>query len=172
MNQRHTVNQQHKVASTVARQRVWRFEQRLLCYLVAALSLGNLHSVVYFQVYFPAKVLFVLLVVAPYADGFAVDEFIQPQGRAQVINLVDNLCHFALGEWVVAQSVNRAVVGIEDICPVLNQAFFGRVAEHFRFPTFVGIKEFYQCLLKFKFAVKFCHLLLLFRGGHKHLFKE
>ena len=97
VNQRHTVDQQHKVTPAVGQNRVPCLEYRLFGNLIAALTGGNFLTVIDFQADFFAEVQFVRGIVAFDSNGFTIDKTVEFQRRAQTGNLVKNLLHFSVG---------------------------------------------------------------------------
>ena len=135
MDQRHTIDQQHKVATAIGQNGTSRLKHRLLGNLIATLTCGNFLSIIDFQTDFLAEVQFICRIVALDSNGLAVDKAIELQRCAQTGDLVKNLFHFAVGQRNIVQSVYFAVVFKEDLFPVLDQVFFRFVAQNLRFPT-------------------------------------
>ena len=110
MDDRHAVDQQHEISPAVAHKGRLGSEDRLLRDLIPALPGGDLLPVVDLQADLPTKVEGVRRIVPLDGDGFAVDEAIELEGRAQGFDLLQNLLHLAGGEGRVIQSVDAPVV--------------------------------------------------------------
>ena len=74
VNQRHTVDKKHKIATAVAYHMRRGRKLRLSYYLVAALPCGYFVTVVNFKAYFFAKMQGVGRIVALYRHRFSVDK--------------------------------------------------------------------------------------------------
>lgn len=110
MDDRHAVDQQHEISPAVAGKGRLGPEDGLLRDLIPALPGGNLLPVIDLQADLPAKVEGIRRIVSLDGDGFAVDEAIEFEGRAQRFDLLQNLLHLAIGEGRVVQSVDAPVV--------------------------------------------------------------
>ena len=135
VNQRHTVDQQHKVTPAVGQNRVPCLEYRLFGNLIAALTGGNFLTVIDFQTDLFPEVQFICGIVAFDSNGFTIDKTVEFQRRAQTGNLVKNLLHFAVGQRNIVQPVHIPVVLKENMLPVLDQVFFRFIAQNFRLPA-------------------------------------
>lgn len=117
----HAVDEEHKIAPTVACQRMWSVELRLFSYLIATAATGDLFAVVELEGHFLAEMSLVIGIVAFDGNGFTVDECIQLYRSTAGINLFDYLVHLSSGERVVAKTVDSTIVVKEDVGPVCNQ---------------------------------------------------
>ena len=169
VNQRHTVDQQHKVTPAVGQNRVPCLEYRLFGNLIAALTGGNFLTVIDFQTDFFPEVQFICGIVAFDSNGFTIDKTVEFQRRAQTGNLAKNLLHFAVGQRNIIQPVHIAVVFKEDLFPVLDQVFFCFIAQNFRLPSVFFCQQINERRFKSSFLFK-CHSLP--PVSDKHFFKQ
>ena len=93
MEQWHTIDQQHQVATTIACQWVCCPEMGLAHDLIAALPCTDLLWVEQLQIYFLAKVMNVLLIIAFDHDLFAINALVNLVRSMPLIHLIDNLLH-------------------------------------------------------------------------------
>ena len=169
VNQRHTVDQQHKVTTAVGQNRASCLEHRLLGNLIAALTGSNFLTVIDFQTDFLTEVQFICGIVAFDSNGFAIDKTVELQRRAQTDNLVKNLLHFTVGQRNVVQSIHIAVVLKENLFPVLDQVFFRFVTQNFRLPAIFFCKQVNQCRFKSGLLFKYHSLPPV---SDKHFLKQ
>ena len=62
--------------------------------------------------------------------------------------MVEDLAHFALGERIVVEAVDAAVVFKEDVRPILDQILFGGIVDDIFVPA-VLLQKLDQGFLKF-----------------------
>ena len=93
MEQWHTIDQQHQIATTIACQWVCCPEMGLAHDLIAALPCTDFLWVEQLQIYFLAKVMNVLLIVAFDNDFLAINALIDLVGCMPLIHLIDDLLH-------------------------------------------------------------------------------
>ena len=110
MDDRHAVDEQADVSSTIVQHFVFCRIHRLSCDLVAALPGGDFLAIVDLQADFLAEMCCVCGIVTFDGHGFAVDEGIQRQWRAQCFDLFEDLRHLTLGKALPVQAIDAFVV--------------------------------------------------------------
>ncbi len=131
VDHRHAINEQQEVAAPIIKKRRATGVARLLHDLVAALPGGNLVAVVDLQAHFLAKVQPLRWIVAGDGDGFAIDEAIKLERRAQRGDLLHNLLHLAVSQRYLIESIDPAIVLKQDLLPVRKQVRLGRILDDF-----------------------------------------
>lgn len=100
--------------------------------LVAALPSGDLVAVVNLQAHFLAEVQRIRRVVAGDGDGFAVDEAVEFERRAQRGDLLHDLLHLTISQRHLIESIDPAIVLKQDLLPIRQQVRLARVLDDFR----------------------------------------
>ena len=110
MDDRHAVDEQADVSSTIVQHLAFRRINRLSCDLVPALPRCYFLAIVDLQADFLAEMRCVCGIVTFDGHGFAVDEGIQRQWRAQCFDLFEDLRHLTLGKALPVQAIDAFVV--------------------------------------------------------------
>lgn len=134
---RHTVDEQHEIAAPILQHLGLACKLRLLRNLIAALTSGDLPSVIDLQGNFFSEMQHVIGIVTRDGHSFSVDKAVQLHRCAQVGDLLQNLLHFSVGQRRVVQAVDAAIVLKEDACPVVNEIRFRWVFQNGGFPSLV-----------------------------------
>ena len=137
MNDGHTVDEQHEIAAPILQHLGLACKLRLLRNLIAALTSGDLPSVVDLQGNFFSEMQHVIGIVTRDGHGFSVNKAVQLHRCAQIGDLLQNLLHFSVSQRRVVQAVDAAVVLKEDACPVVNEVRFRWVFQNGGFPSLV-----------------------------------
>ena len=140
MNHRHTIDEQHHIASSVTAQRVRSLETRLAGNLVAALPSTDFSCIKNLQINFLAVIVGIGRVVAFDAYLSAIDKHIHGVWTVAQIHLIEDLAHLTCGKRIITQFIDVSVVVKENLGPVLNQVFFCGLYKNFLFPTMMGEK--------------------------------
>ena len=110
MDDRHAVDEQADVSSTIVQHFVFCRIHRLSCDLVPALPSGDFLAIVDLQADFLTEMCCVCGIVTFDGHGLAVDEGIQRQWRAQCFDLFEDLRHLTLGKALPVQAIDAFVV--------------------------------------------------------------
>ena len=110
MDDRHAVDKQANVSSTIVQHLAFRRINRLSCNLVAALPGGDFLAIVDLQTDFLAEMCCVCGIVTFDGHGLAVDEGIQRQWCTQCFDLFKDLRHLTLGKALPVQAIDAFVV--------------------------------------------------------------
>ena len=102
MNHRHTIDEQHYIASSVTAQRVRSLEARLSGNLVAALSGTDFTCIENLQINFLAVIVGIGRIVAFDAHLSAIDKHIHGVWTVAQIYLINDLAHLACGKRIIA----------------------------------------------------------------------
>ena len=137
MDERHTVDEKGQVTTAIVESGGARLEDGLLGDLVDAPAASDVATVVYVQAHLAVEVCYVIGVVAGDGDGPPVDEAVEPHGRTQLRDLLQDLLHLTLGEWASVQPPVPLVVLVEDVRPVVQEALLGGLAQHAALPAVV-----------------------------------
>ena len=119
MEQRHSVDEQHEVATTVVSQLRLRGKHRLLGYLIAALTAGDLVAMEYLKGHFLTDMQLIVGIISFDDNLFAVDQLVDGHWRALHANLLHNLLYLGLRQRGAIEAVAVLVVLEEDSRPVL-----------------------------------------------------
>lgn len=137
VDERHAVDEKGQVATAIVESGGTRLEDGLLGDLVDAPAASDVATVVYVQAHLAVEVRYVIGVVAGDGDGPPVDEAVEPHGRTQLRDLLQDLLHLTLGEWASVQPPVPLVVLVEDVRPVVQEALLGGLAQHAALPAVV-----------------------------------
>ena len=153
MNDWHTIDEEHHVASTIGRKRMLGREFRLTHYLVHALSSTNLSGIEDGEVNLFAAVIGVCRVITTNNNLTTVDKLVDLVWVTKTVHLGHDLLHLTIGKRIVTETIDVAVVVEDNSRPVLNEVFLCWIHNYMRFPTMLR-KEFRKGFFKIKFLGK------------------
>ena len=152
MDNRHAINQQHDVTTTVACQRISGPKAWLTHNLVAALAGTDFPGIKDFQVYLLATVAGVKRIITLDAHILSVYQLVDHIGAATQVHLINDLLHLGRGQRIIAQQSTITVVVKDDAGPIADQVFLGGLHDHF-IPAVLH-QLFTQRLFKIRFSYK------------------
>ena len=110
MDDRHAVDKQANISSTIVQHLAFRRINRLSCDLVPALPRCYFLPIVDLQADFLTVMSLVLGIITFNGHGLAVNEGVQRQWRAQCFDLFEDLRHLTLGKALPVQAIDAFVV--------------------------------------------------------------
>ena len=137
MYNRHTIYQKHYISSAVIQYLRGRLKFWLSCYLITALTCGDLLAVVYLKWNFFAKVKFIINIITSDRDSFAIYEFIEHKRSTQSFYLLHYLLHFSACQRTAIETINALIIVKENIYPILYQIFLCWIHNNFRRPALI-----------------------------------
>ena len=120
MDDRHTIDQEHQIPSSVIQNRRFRIEMRLLNNLVSALTISDFLTVINLQADFFSKVQFIIQIVSNNRYTPTVNKAVQLQRCPQIDDLFHDLLHLAIRQRTLIQTVSLSVVIEQNIRPVFK----------------------------------------------------
>ena len=155
VEQGHAIDEQHKVAAAVVAQLRLRRKHRLLGYLVAALSPGDLVAVENLEGHLLTDVQPIVDIIPRDDDLFAVDQLVNGHRRALRPDLLDDLLHLSGRQRRAVQTVAVLVVLEENGRPVPHQLLLGRVLQHAaRIVPAIGLQLLDNRFLECRFCIE------------------
>ena len=167
VDDRHTIDEQHHIATASSAQWVLCLELWLTHNLIDALSGTHLLGIEDGQIHLLAEVDLVILVISLNHHLTAIDELIHLVWVLQIIYLSHDLLHLGVCQWEVTQTVHVSVVVIDDGCPVLNEGFLCWIHQYLWFPSMLWEKVS-KGFLKVEFLCErtdiniYCHCIVVF----------
>ena len=150
MYNRHTVNEQHHIATSCSAKRMLGLESWLTNNLINTLSCMNLTSIEDSEIHLLAEVDLVIRIVTLYHHLTTVDELVHLVWVLQSVHLCHDLLHLSVGEFKVTKTIHVTIIIEYDSCPVFNEDILCWVHNYIRLPTMLW-QEVCKCLLKIKF---------------------
>ena len=124
MNNRHAVDQEKQIPSSLTLDIRVNRELRLVYDLIAAFAGSDFLSVVNLERNLFPEMRLIVFVIAFDNDAAAIDEAIQLHRGPERFDLLQDLSHFAFSQRVVVKPVNLPVVLEKNVRPVFDQILF------------------------------------------------